>query len=296
MSDSVYRRARSLCALDRGDSTIVIGRDGRAREFRGDSALLVREILRALVAPLSLDGLLAHLGTVIEGASEARPAIEQALGLLVAAGAVGEGDTKDPTPGPAAPRGRLVLGISGAVAAAHTPLLVNLLLQRGFEVRVAMTRTARRFVSATSLQALTHHEVAISPWRGTVGEPVPYLDLARWAEVVLVAPASATTLFRIASGDFSDLVAATALSTEAPVVVAPSMNPVMYAAPPVARNVARLVEDGRFVLHPSFGFEVAEAPERRAPVFGSWPAPDAIVAAVEHAWRGRSPRRSADYP
>jgi SAM-dependent methyltransferase/3-polyprenyl-4-hydroxybenzoate decarboxylase len=279
----LLRRATSIRAFDRGDVTTVLGRDGTAREFQGDSALLVREMLKALLAPRSIDGLVAHLETVAPGASEARGTIEQALRLLREAGAVA------PMPESRAPErppslGRLVLGISGAVAAAHTPSLADRFLRRGFDVRVALTRAAQRFVSATTLRAITHQRVYRDLWAGTPDAPAPHIELAQWADVVLVAPASATTVSRIAEGDCSDLVSAIALSTKAPVLLAPSMNAAMHVSAPIARNLEQLVTDGFCILHPSVGVEVAEAPADRQPTFGSWPGLDDMVATVEHVW------------
>jgi SAM-dependent methyltransferase/3-polyprenyl-4-hydroxybenzoate decarboxylase len=280
----LFRRAPSIRAYDRGETTTVLARDGTAREFYGDSALLVRELLRLLVEPQSMESILAHLDAVANGVSESRPAIEDALRMLQVSGAITPFEPVTALD-PMKVTGRLVLGITGAVAAAHTPQLAGRLLSAGFDVRIAMTRAARRFVSAEALEALVHQRVNRSLWSGAVGSPAPHIDLAAWAEVVLVAPASATTLSRIARGDCSDLVSAVALATRAPVVLATSMNTAMHDAAPIARNAAQLVEDGFFVLHPSSGIEVAEPPQRRRARFGSWPAMDDLVATVEHIWR-----------
>ena len=270
-------------AFDRGDSTTVIGPDGTASEFRGDSALLVREMLRALRSPLTVEQLLARLDTVAQGASEARPVVEEALRLLQQAGSVG-GVSGTGSEGRRASGGRLVLGVSGAIAAAHTPLLVERFHRRGFDVRIAVTAAARRFVSLAALRALTHQAVRSSLWSADPDDPAPHISWAEWAEVVLVAPATATTLSRIARGDCSDLVSAIALSARAPVILAPSMNGAMLDSRPVARNVAQLTEDGFCLLHPSFGLEVAEAPAERRPRHGSMPAGEDIVAVTEHVW------------
>ena len=297
MSSSAVERLRrhaSIRAFDRGSTTTVVGRDGAAYEFSGDSALLVREILLALRAPLSVPELLAHLDSVAAGAADAAPVVDEALAKLRQAGAIGPSQAQhDPRPFISA---RLVLGVTGAIASANEPLLVERLLQRGFEVRAAMTPAAGRFVSHRALRALTHHRVYRALEGRVASAPVAYLDLAAWADLVLVAPASATTLSRIARGDCSDVVSAVALSTRAPVVLAPSMNAAMFEAAPIARNLAQLVEDGFHVVHPSTGIEVADAPDRRRATFGSWPAIDDLVATVEHIAQRPSGRTETATP
>ncbi len=152
-----FRREASIRAFDRGSTTTVVGRDGAAYEFSGDSALLVREILQALRVPRSLPQLLAHLDSVAAGASEAAPVVEEALAKLRQAGAIGLRQAASESRPPLS--ARLVLGVTGAIASANVPLLVERLLQRGFEVRIAMTSAAGRFVSRRALRALTHHRV-----------------------------------------------------------------------------------------------------------------------------------------
>src|SRR5690606_15613764 len=115
-----------------------------------------------------------------------------------------------------APRGpgpRVVLGVTGAVAAMHTPALVQRLQARGFEVRVAATETALRFVRAEALEALTHRPVVHAIWPVDQVHVVPHIELAQWADAVVVCPASATTIARLATGDHSSVVAAIALAT-----------------------------------------------------------------------------------
>jgi phosphopantothenoylcysteine decarboxylase/phosphopantothenate--cysteine ligase len=89
------------------------------------------------------------------------------------------------------------------------------------------------------------------------------VSLAEWADIVLIYPASATTISRIAQGDFSDAVSAVAMTTTAPVVVFPSMNGKMFNAPAVRRNLATIREDGFFVVDPGVGLEIAHLPGER---------------------------------
>ena len=175
------------------------------------------------------------------------------------------------------PRRRVVVGLTGGVAASFAPSLVQILLDRGLDVRVAATRNALRFVSALSLEALTHAPVVASLWPRDPGAPVPHLDLARWAEVMVVYPATATSIARLASGSAGTVVSAAALATRAPALIVPAMNEAMYTAPAVQRNLDQLREDGFFLAHPSCGIEVADAPASRAPMLGAAPPIGAVA-------------------
>jgi 2-polyprenyl-3-methyl-5-hydroxy-6-metoxy-1,4-benzoquinol methylase len=179
-------------------------------------------------------------------------------------------------PAPPAPlRGRLLLGVSGAVAASGVPELVARLQRIGFAVRCALTANAARFVSPRVLEAVTHAPLARSLWQRDAG--VPHIDLAEWAELVLICPATATTIARLAAGDCDELVSAIVTATRAPVIVAPSMNPQMLVSPAVQRNLDQLRQDGRWIVAGAVGEEVAHAPSARAPVGGALPSWAAIA-------------------
>ena len=248
----------------------MLGRDGLVRRFAGDSARLVEAILAYLVTPRSTAEILAHLSERAGRALALEGAVGEALAILEQAQAV---VPVLETPRPASgPRRRLVLGIAGGIASAFAPGLVQLLLGRGIDVRVATTRNALRFVSSLALEALTHNPVVTSLWPSDPRSPVPHLELATWAELVVVHPATATSLSRIARGDCDDVVSATAVSARVPVVLVPSMNERMARAPSVMRNLDQLREDGFYVTLASSGFEVAERPDARAPMFGTAPS------------------------
>jgi 3-polyprenyl-4-hydroxybenzoate decarboxylase len=280
-------RAPIVRIVDGKDALTVIGKDGLARRFTGDSADLVRAILRGLESPKSPAALLAELAELAGGPIADPTPIHDALGVLGKAGAVGE--ERAPPPPRTAPRRRLVLGLSGAANAMHAPALCLSLIERSFELRLAATRTARRFVTAEALESIVHHRLYRGVWDRDPAVPVPHLALAEWAELVLVWPASATTLARIARGDCSDLVSAVAISTRAPVVIAPSMNPRMLAAPAVQRNLEQLRDDGFLIVHPAFGQELAEPPGRRAAILGPAPPADAIATIAELVLAGAVP-------
>ena len=164
----------------------------------------------------------------------------------------------------------------------------------GCEVRVAMTRNAARLVARAALDALTHGAVWTSLWQRDARAAVPHVALAEWAELVLVYPASATTLSRIATGDCSDLVAAIVAATRAPVVVVPSMNEAMYGSPAVQANLAALRDHGRYVVHPALGIEVADPPHARPAMFGPAPPAGAVVDIVRHILGTARPRLPDD--
>jgi SAM-dependent methyltransferase len=175
----------------------------------------------------------------------------------------------------------VLLGLTGGIAAACAPGLVQILQTRGLEVRVAATRRALRFVGALALEALTHAPVVSSLWPKDPAEPVPHLALARWADLVVVYPASATSIARLAAGSCGTVVSAAAIATRAPVLVVPSMNETMFLAPSLRRNLDQLLEDGFLVAHVARGMEVADAPHRRGPMLGTAPPIAAVADLVE---------------
>lgn len=148
---------------------------------------------------------------------------------------------------------RILLGVSGGIAAYKAADLVRRLQDAGAEVRVVMTASALHFVGSTTFQALSGHPVRSSLWDEAAEAAMGHIELARWATKVLVAPASANTIARLAQGRANDLLSTLCLATEAPVVLAPAMNRVMWAHPATQANVATLVARGVEVLGPATG-------------------------------------------
>jgi SAM-dependent methyltransferase len=282
-------RAPIVRIVDRGDTTTILGAKG-ARTFTGDSAHLVRAVLELHAHPLAKEALLAELAARA-GAPVPASIVDELLALLVEDGAL---IAPVASTRPAFASRRVVLAISGAVAAIDAPSIVRGLLALGCDVRVALTKTAKQFVSIAALQALTHHQVWSGVWQRTPETPVPHINLAEWAELVLVCPASATTLSRIVAGDCSDLVSAIVTSTRSPVVIVPSMNDAMYASPPVQQNLDTLRTHGRILVHPALGVEVAHAPDARRPLLGPAPPPSAILDIVRHFLSTTTPMLPAD--
>ncbi len=282
MTEERYVRAARVRIVDGLDSILFVASDGAAREMRAESAGLARAILKFLAAAHTQEDLLAHIAEESGQTVDSLGVVREALELLVRWGVVisaRESPVVAPRTGPSA---NIVVAASGAVAAVHVPQLVQALQQRGWNVRVALTRNARRFVSPLALEALTHRSVVRDLWPRRADQPVPHLELSDWADVLVVYPASATTLARIAAGDCSDIVSATAIAARGPVLLAPSMNPRMFHAPAVQRNVQTLRADGFRIVHPGRGAEVAEDPTRRVPIFGPAPVPEDMAALVGH--------------
>mgnify|MGYP003146506306 FL=1 len=148
---------------------------------------------------------------------------------------------------------RILLGVSGGIAAYKAADLVRRLQDAGAEVRVVMTEAARHFVGTTTFQALSGHPVRCSLWDEAAEAAMGHIELARWATRVLVAPATANTLRRLAQGHANDLLSTLCLASEAPLLVAPAMNRVMWAHPATQANLVTLVARGVQVIGPGSG-------------------------------------------
>src|SRR5579862_2788885 len=148
---------------------------------------------------------------------------------------------------------RIILGVSGGIAAYKSPDLVRRLRERGAEVQVVMTAGAREFVTTTTFQAVSGRSVRSELWDAAAEAAMGHIELARWADVVLIAPASADILARLATGQADDLLATLCLATRAPLAVAPAMNHLMWSNPATIANVAALVHRGVHVFGPAAG-------------------------------------------
>ena len=148
---------------------------------------------------------------------------------------------------------RVLLGVSGGIAAYKAAELVRRLRDAGAQVRVVMTEGAKRFITPLTLQALSGNPVRDSLWDEGAEAAMGHIELARWATRVLIAPATADTLARLAHGHADDLLSTLVLATAAPVVVAPAMNQQMWAHPATQHNVAMLRGRGVQVFGPGSG-------------------------------------------
>jgi len=146
---------------------------------------------------------------------------------------------------------RIVLGVSGGIAAYKACLLLRLLTESGHDVRVVATEAALRFVGEPTWAALSGHPVATKVWDDV--HEVPHVRLGREADLVVVAPATADLLARAAHGRADDLLTATLLTATCPVLLAPAMHTEMWQHPATRHNVALLRERGTIVLDPAVG-------------------------------------------
>ncbi len=148
---------------------------------------------------------------------------------------------------------RILLGVTGGIAAYKAADLARRLQEAGAEVQVVMTEAAQRFVTALTFQALTGKPVRTSLWDSAAEAAMGHIELARWASQILVAPASADFIARLAQGLASDLLGTLCLATEAPIAVVPAMNRIMWANPATQLNVETIKARGVSVLGPALG-------------------------------------------
>ena len=148
---------------------------------------------------------------------------------------------------------KVVLGVTGGIAAYKTPDLVRRLRDAGAEVRVILTPNGARFVSALSLAAVSDHPVISDQWGDPGRGGVDHIELARWAELLLIAPATANILAKLAAGIADDALSTYALAHRADVIVAPAMNTFMLRHATVQANMATLRARGVIVLDPDSG-------------------------------------------
>ncbi len=148
---------------------------------------------------------------------------------------------------------RILLCVCGGIAAYKAAELVRRLRDAGAQVQVAMTDNAQRFIGAQTFQALSHRPVRMSLWDAQAEAAMGHLELARWAQRVVIAPATANMLAKLAHGLADDLVSTLCLATEAPLAVAPAMNHVMWRHPATQANLVTLQGRGAQVIGPNDG-------------------------------------------
>ena len=148
---------------------------------------------------------------------------------------------------------RILLGVTGGIAAYKSPDLVRRLRERGAEVQVVMTEGARQFVTPLTFQAVSGREVRDSLWDANAEAAMGHIELARWADAVLIAPATAEFIAKLAQGRADDLLTTLCLATASPVSVAPAMNQQMWANEATQANISTLRGRGVVVLGPGSG-------------------------------------------
>ncbi|MDY7108847.1 MAG: flavoprotein [Planctomycetota bacterium] len=183
-------------------------------------------------------------------------------------------------PSSTTPRG-VIVGLTGGIACYKVAHVVSALTQEGVKVTVAMTEAATRFVAPLTFQSLSGRPVYTSPWEHLESQDPQHIALAAEADAMLIAPCSMDMLAKLAAGRADDIVSliAAAIDLEnTPVLLAPSMNAVMYGQPSTQRNLKQLEEDGFRIITPDTGWQAC-----RTEGIGRLPEPAALLAAVREA-------------
>ncbi|OOE98832.1 bifunctional phosphopantothenoylcysteine decarboxylase/phosphopantothenate--cysteine ligase CoaBC [Salinivibrio sp. IB643] len=178
---------------------------------------------------------------------------------------------------------RILLGMGGGIAAYKCADLTRRLIERGATVKVVMTRAAKEFITPLTLQAVSGHPVSDSLLDPAAEASMGHIELAKWADLVLIAPATADLIARIHAGMGNDLLTTVCLATDAPIAIAPAMNQQMYRAHATQANIQALRTRGCLIWGPDSG---AQACGDVGP--GRMLEPLALVAECEH-WAGPKP-------
>ena len=150
---------------------------------------------------------------------------------------------------------RVLLGVTGGIAAYKSADLVRRLQDDGADVRVVMTRSAQEFITPLTMQALSNHPVHLDLLNTETESVMGHIELARWADVVLIAPATADFIARLTAGHGDDLLTTICLAAECGVIVAPAMNQAMWAKPSTQQNKQLLMQRGVALLEPNVGVQ-----------------------------------------
>ena len=148
---------------------------------------------------------------------------------------------------------RILLGISGGIAAYKCAELTRRLIERGAEVRVVMTTAAKEFITPLTMQAVSGHPVAYSLLDPAAEASMGHIELAKWADIVLIAPATADLIARMAAGMGNDLLSTLVLATDSPIAVSPAMNQQMYSNIATQENIVTLSRRGMHIWGPAAG-------------------------------------------
>lgn len=170
----------------------------------------------------------------------------------------------------------IILGITGGIAAYKSVVLLRCLVKAGAQVQVVMTPAARQFVQPVTLSSLSQRPVVSEFFTANTGEWHSHVALGEWADAMIVAPATACTLAKMASGVADNMLVTTYLSARCPVFVAPAMDLDMMAHPTTTRNLATLAADGVHIIEPETG-ELASGLSGR----GRMEEPEKIAAVLE---------------
>jgi len=148
---------------------------------------------------------------------------------------------------------KIIIGITGSIAAFKIPFLIRLLVKEGAEVQPILTQNARDFVTPLTLSTLSKRPALTFPFNPSDGTWHSHVDMGLWADLMIVAPASAATLSKMASGMADNLLVTTYLSAKCPVFFAPAMDLDMFKHPSTTENIARLIQRGNRLIEPQTG-------------------------------------------
>lgn len=176
----------------------------------------------------------------------------------------------------------IVLGVTGSIAAYKAAFLVRLLIKKGAEVQVVMTPSAKEFITPLTLSTLTRKPVVSEFFDRRDGSWNSHVDLGQWADAMLIAPCTAATLGKMASGVADNMLITTYFSMKAPVFVAPAMDLDMYSHPVTQRNIETLTSIGNIFIEPASGELASQLVGK-----GRMQEPEVIVAALEEYFSGK---------
>ena len=178
---------------------------------------------------------------------------------------------------------KIVLGITGSIAAYKACILVRLLIKKGAEVQVVMTPAAKEFITPLTLSTLTQKPVVSEFFDRRDGSWHSHVSLGLWADAMIVAPASASTIGKMANGIADNMLVTTYLSMKAPVFVAPAMDLDMYAHPTTQQNLKKLASYGNHIIEPGTGFLASNLEGK-----GRMEEPEKILEALEQYFAKQS--------
>jgi phosphopantothenoylcysteine decarboxylase/phosphopantothenate--cysteine ligase len=180
---------------------------------------------------------------------------------------------------------KILLGVTGGIAAFKAAALCSQLVKKGAEVQVIMTKSATEFITPLTMQALSKNPVYSDTFDEKNPRTIAHINLADWADLVLIAPATANIIGKMAAGLADDMLSTTLLATEAPIMLAPAMNVHMYAHPAVMRNMSELVSRGVMIIEPGEGLLACGYTGK-----GRLEEPETIVQVVERYFSNEQKR------
>lgn len=177
---------------------------------------------------------------------------------------------------------RIVIGITGSIAAYKAAYLIRLFIKKGAEVQVVISPAGKEFITPVTLSALTGKPVVSEFFTANDGTWHSHVDLGLWADMMIIAPATAATIGKMANGIADNMLITTYLSMKAPVFVAPAMDLDMYAHPSTQKNLEQLIAYGNHIIEPATGFLASKLEGK-----GRMEEPEKIVEFVEDFFRSR---------